>query len=144
MKTLLQCLAIALIAGLASYGLTRWFASSRAPADEMAWLRTEFALSTDQATAIERLHARYGPVCDEHCAQVMATRARLANLQPGTPAQTETAAEMERLTRICTASTRDHLEAVAALMDPQQGARYLELVGAKLAAHTHTEPLGLR
>ncbi len=144
MKTLFQCLALALIAGLASYGLTRWVASTRGQTDEMTWLRTEFALSADQATAIERLHERYGPVCDEHCARIMATRARLAGLQPGTSAQAETAAEMERLTRICTASTRNHLEAVAALMDPRQGARYLELVGAKVAAHTHTEPLGLR
>lgn len=144
MKTLLSCVVIAVLAGLGSYGLTRWIAARGGPADEMAWLRKEFALSDGQAEAIARLHARYGPVCDEHCANVMATRQRLAGLAPGTPAHAEASAEMDRLARVCADSTRRHLEAVAALMDPAQGARYLELIGAKVAAHNHAEPLGLR
>ncbi|GAB1489977.1 hypothetical protein MASR2M8_24340 [Opitutaceae bacterium] len=144
MKTLLSCLLIALLAGLTSFGLTRWIASQRAPANEMAWLRKEFALSAAQADAIEKLHARYSPVCDEHCARVMAAQQRLAGLERGTPAHAEASAEMQRLTQICTESTRSHLEAVAALMDPRQGARYLELVGTKVASHSHAEPLGLR
>ena len=144
MKTLLLCALIAVVAGLTSFGLTRWVASQRAPADEMAWLRQEFALNAQQAEAIARLHARYGPVCDEHCANVMATRQRLAALTPGTPAHAEASAEMERLAQVCSDSTRRHLEAVAALMDPAQGARYLALIGGKIAEHNHAEPLGLR
>jgi hypothetical protein len=143
-KTLLLCALIAVVAGLTSFGLTRWVASQRAPADEMAWLREEFALNAQQAEAIARLHARYGPVCDEHCANVMATRQRLAGLTPGTPAHVEASAEMERLAQVCSDSTRRHLEGVAALMDPTQGARYLALIGGKIAVHNHAEPLGLR
>ncbi len=144
MKTLLSCALIAVVAGLASFGLTRWVAARQAPADEMAWLRKEFALSASQADAIASLHARYGPVCDEHCANVMATRQRLAGLAPGTPAHAEATAQMEKLAQVCSESTRRHLEAVAALMDPAQGARYLALIGSKVAAHNHAEPLGLR
>ncbi len=144
MKTLLPCLLIAVLASVTSFGLTRWIAAQRAPATEMAWLRKEFSLTAVQADAIEKLHARYGPVCDEHCARVMATQQRLAGLERGTPAHAEASAEMARLTQICAESTRGHLEAVAALMDPRQGSRYLELIGAKVASHTHAEPLGLR
>ncbi len=144
MKTFWACAPIAVIAGLASFGLTRWVAARQAPVDEMAWLRQEFALSDRQAEAIAELHARYGPVCDEHCANVMTTRQRLAGLAPGTPAHAEATAEMERLARVCAESTRRHLEAVAALMDPAQGTRYLALIGSKIATHNHAEPLGLR
>lgn len=144
MKTLSLCLLIAVLAGLTSFGLTRWIASSRAPGNEMAWLRKEFALTPAQAAAIENLHARYGPVCDEHCARVMATQQRLAGLEPGTPAHADAMAEMDRLARVCTETTRDHLQAVAALMDPRQGERYLQLIGARIASHSHAEPLGLR
>jgi hypothetical protein len=51
---------------------------------------------------------------------------------------------MERLAQVCSDSTRRHLEGVAALMDPTQGARYLALIGGKIAVHNHAEPLGLR
>jgi len=147
-KTAALCLAIALVAGLVSFGLTRWIAASSAPADEMAWLRQEFALTPAQSEAIERLHADYRPVCAEHCARIMEARERLVALEraggPDTAAHAAAAAEMAQLIRTCTESTRRHLEAVAALMSPDQGRRYLELVGAKVAQHSHAEPFGLR
>lgn len=148
MKTATLCLAIALVAGLASFGVTRWLAASSAPADEMAWLRKEFALTAEQAGAIERLHEAYRPVCTEHCARILEARERLAALERtdgrDSAAYAAAAAAMTQLTRTCTESTRAHLEAVAALMSPEQGRRYLELVGSKVAQHGHAEPFGLR
>lgn len=144
MNSIARYLLVALTAGLLSFGVTRWLASQQAPADEMAWLRREFALSTAQADAIAALHTQYGPVCDEHCARVMAARERLAGLPPGSPEAAAARTDLDRLAQVCTESTRRHLEAVAALMDPAQGERYLQLVGAKLATHSHAEPLGLR
>ena len=53
-------------------------------------------------------------------------------------------AELQRLVATCHDSTQAHLQAVAAAMDPVQGARYLAMIGPRLSAHQHAEPFGLR
>jgi hypothetical protein len=71
-------------------------------------------------------------VCAGHCDDI--ARAR-ASLDAAIDASTRTAAltELDRLKIICTEATRAHLQAVAACMAPDQGARFLALMEPRVA-----------
>lgn len=140
---------VAVVVGLGSYGLTRWLAAPAVgDADEIAWLRREFRLTPGQAEKIEQLHAAYEPVCMEHCMQILATRKQLAAFadsgRQDSAEYRQAQTEMERLKRVCTEATRQHLETVAAAMSPEEGRRYIRLVGPKLSQHEHAQPFGLK
>jgi hypothetical protein len=133
-----------LVAGLASFGLTRWLASPAVVVmnDEITWIRDEFHLSPAQTAAIEKLHDDYFPVCMEHCKLVVAARKSLASA----PVSEKPAAQAEllRLETVCQNATRAHLQRVAAVMPPGEGQRFLALVLPKLTHLEHTSPLGLK
>ena len=94
--------------------------------DALAWLRVEFGLNPDQFRAIEALHRDYSIACGEHCAAILEARKR------GAPA-TEVAA----LERTCEGAMTVHFRAVAALMPPGQGERYLAIVLPRVAGYDH-------
>ena len=138
---------LALVASFVAFAITRRCVSHAMP-DEMTWLREEFALTSAQAAAIEQLNTAYEPVCAAHCQRISAARHRLQALDVAstTPsielADAQTA--WQALCDECTTATRAHLEAVAAQMSPEQGKRYLELVGPKLTRREPGKPFGLR
>jgi len=141
MKRGLTLLAVVLIVGALSYGLTRllWPAPPSSE-DQVAWLTREFALTPAQAAAVEKLHDAYVPVCSDHCARIVAAREKLA-AAPNDPTRQE---EVHRLERVCQESTLDHLRQVAACMAPEQGRRFLALVEPRIRHHDHQGAFGLK
>lgn len=141
----LRLVIIAVTAGLLAFVLTRQFAPAptASPGDELAWVTREFELTPAQAARVQALHDAYRPVCARHCAAILAAQAELA--AAGTPAErTAIAAHLRELTATCHNATLAHLEAVAAVMPPAQGQRYLALIQPRLSSHQHTAPFGLR
>src|ERR1700676_5535075 len=47
---------------------------------ELAWLKSEFALTSAQYDKVLTLHHAYSPVCADHCSRYMAAHRRLADL----------------------------------------------------------------
>ena len=147
MKRWLWLIGLALVAGVAAFTITRRCIDHSMP-DEMAWLRDEFALTPSQAAAIEQLNTAYEPICADHCQRIAQARKRLqsltANPQTSSPDRDAANKEWQSLCEECTTATRVHLEAVATQMSPEQGKRYLELVGPKLTQRNPGKPFGLR
>jgi len=147
MKRWLWLFCLALVVGFAAFAVTQRCMRHALP-DEMTWLREEFAVTAAQADAIEQLNTAYDPVCAEHCRRIGAARHRLQSLlaAPNTPAADLADAQntWQSLCAECTTATRAHLEAVAAQMSPEQGKRYLDLVGPKLTRREPGKPFGLR
>lgn len=141
MRRITLLLVLIVTAGVGSFGLTRWFAKPPIPTDALAWMATEFSLTPAQRTRIAALQADYMVVCDRHCAAIADAKSKLAEASPATRAQAE--ADMQRLEVICIDSTRAHLRAIAAQMEPVAGRRFLALVEPKLAGFRHEAPLGL-
>jgi hypothetical protein len=94
--------------------------------DAMAWLRAEFKLSDAQFAAVKKLHEDYSSVCGEHCAAIMAARERHAP-----------AAEVAALEKTCVDAMTTHFRAVAQLMPPGEGERYLAVVLPRVAGYEH-------
>jgi hypothetical protein len=134
---LLVVAASALAFGL-TYALLR--PAPDTEADEMVWMQNEFHLTPSQASAIERLHADYQPICMEHCKLIKQVRDNLASSADKASAQ----AELSRLEAVCREATQAHLQRVAAVMSPEQGARFLALVAPKVSGQKHDAPLGLK
>ena len=148
MKTFARLVLLALAVGAIAFGLTRWLACPHADADELAWMKTEFHLTSAQTAAIEQLHDDYSPVCMEHCRLIREAGVRLTAFD--TASQRNSAdyaaafAEMNRLKGVCHDATQKHLEAVAAQMSPDEGRRFLDLTLPKLVDQSHAAPLDLR
>lgn len=140
MKRLLVILAVVVLVGAGSYGITRLVVPPPADEDQIVWLTREFKLTPAQAATIEALHLAYIPVCSDHCAAIVAARERLAS----SPADPNLRTEVLRLERICQEATLQHVRAVAAHMDAAQGARFLALVEPRILRHEHHAAFGLK
>ncbi len=143
MSPVVRYTLIALAAAALAFGVTHFcLRPSSADTDEIVWMRTEFKLNDTQVAAIGKLHDDYHPVCMKHCAAIMQARSQLdtASSADKTAAQTE----LVRLEAICRDATLAHLQRVAAVMPPDQGARFLALVGPKVSGQSHDAPLGLK
>lgn len=147
MKRTLWLVVLVVLTGIGAFALTRHYIG-HSNEDEMTWLRREFALTPAQAAAIDKLHRDYEPVCAEHCRRIAEVQAKLHALKTAgaKSAEERSAAEREwnAIADECTTATRVHLEKVAAEMSPDQGRRYLALVGPKLTQHNSGVPFGLR
>lgn len=124
-------LAAAVCAGsfAAFYAWNREPASVREAArhgDALEWLRAEFHLTDKQFAAIKTLHEEYGTQCASHCAAIMAAEKR------GAPP-----AEVTALENACVRSMSEHFRAVAALMAPDEGTRYLQMVLPRIDDYDH-------
>jgi hypothetical protein len=137
MKRFFPLLAVVVLAGAVAFGVTQWVRHKCCP-DENTWLQTEFSLSNEQLAAIKKIRADYGPVCATHCSKLSTEKKRLADLEKKHSRDSAdylaALAAFEALNRECAAATRKHLEAIAAQMPPDQGRRYLEMVGPKITA----------
>jgi hypothetical protein len=140
----------ALVLGAALFGGS-FFAGRRAcvmtltnPADDLAWLRTEFHLSAAEMASIQKLHEGYLPKCAEMCAKIAAQKAELAATLNGATNVSPEAAQ--KLTEIaapraqCQAQMLQHFAEVSRTMPPEQGRRYLaEMQRLTLGFHEQTE-----
>lgn len=154
MKNLLASIALvaglALAVGLATYRSSSDPALSRALAqqDALEWLRMDFQLTESQFAGIKRLHDSYSAVCAEHCRAIqeaVSDRERLAGADRATPAQIAAAdRRVEELRLVCESAIATHVRQCAALMSPEAGARYLELVLPKIKDFDHLAPPTLR
>lgn len=151
MKRLLVFILCTCLAAVGSFMVTRWAgAPKQLPADEqLAWLQAEFQLTPAQAAAVKILHDDYQPVCRDHCQKIQQAKAgrdsakRVAGASAGSVVEAANA-EVERVEAVCRDATQVHLQRVAALMEPVQGARFLALVLPKLAKQSHEGPIGLK
>ena len=138
MKKPLVILILALIAGFAAFGITRKHcttANSNTLLDhlpELAWLKTELALSDAQFSKVAELHDSYRPVCEEMCRRIDDSRARLeavALKSRSTDTELQKAiAEYERVRGECKMKMLEHLYQTAELMNEDQAERYLKAV----------------
>lgn len=135
----LLLLVLAVVAGLLGYGVTRL--ALRTPAAELSsadaqldWLAREFKLDAAVRAEVARLQADYEPICEAHCAAIADAQAALRRSGPNDPAARSLAeAEIERLKQVCAESTQAHLRSVAALMTPDQAARFLAMMQPHVA-----------
>lgn len=134
----LLILPLAIAAGLLAYLGTRMAMPSPDPAPDaaakLAWLAREFSLTPAQTAEIDRLQKAYAPVCAEHCEKIAAAEAALA-AAPDEERRAAARRELARVELLCAEATRAHLEAVAALMPPDQAARFLAMMEPRVA-HT--------
>lgn len=137
----LRFAALVLAAGLLGYTLTRLILPPPAPAEvaapeaQIQWLAREFKLTPAQISEVLRLQSAYAPVCAGHCAAIIQARKDLSASGLSPEARAAVEAELARLKRVCTEATRAHLQAVAAVMPPGQGSRFLALMEPRIA-HT--------
>ncbi|WP_043582152.1 periplasmic heavy metal sensor [Geminisphaera colitermitum] len=149
MKRLLYTALAALAACALAFGLTHWLGCvphATAGNDTLAWLQKEFALTPAQTDAIQKLHAAYEPICEEHCRRIQETRTRLAaaSAAPDASAHAAAQSDLDHLTRLCRDTTLAHLRQVASQMTPEQGRRFLALTEPKLETAPHDQPMGLK
>jgi len=135
---------VVLIAGGAAFALTRHF-STPVPTiiNEVEWLTQEFQLDNAQSLKIAALHTAYQPICADHCAAIISAKDRIDAAKNETALAAAEVA-LRQLKQTCHDSTRAHLQAVAGVMDPVQGQRYLDLISPRLSDHAHAEPFGLK
>ena len=121
--------------------------SAVAKRDTMAWLQADFHLTDTQLAAVRELHASYAGTCAEHCRKIQeATRARnaLEAAKGDKIALDKAQAQINSMRRICESAIEAHVRSVAALMSPEDGRRYLQLVLPKIAHFDHSEAPDLR
>jgi hypothetical protein len=100
--------------------------------NELTWLGKEFQLSPEQIKHVEQLHSAYEPRCMAMCRKIAENNAQLDRL---IAEGNELTPEMERLLREsadiqieCRREMLSHIYSVAAVMPPEQGARYIKLL----------------
>ena len=134
---LLAVLAVAVAAYFGCYHLaTRQTREMLGDEDNMMWLRTEFALTDEQARAIAQLQADYEPQCMEMCARIAKSSARLQKLLQASAAMSpelEAAVREAGQTRAdCHAATLAQAFAISAHMAPAQAVRYRAMIAERV------------
>lgn len=144
MSPLVRYILLAVTAAALAFGLTYILLrpAHHVEIDEMAWIQKEFHLTPAQTAAIDQLHADYHPVCMEHCKRI--TQARKILASASSEARPAAQAELTRLEAICHDATLAHVQRVAGAMSPEEGARFLKLVGPKVSGQHHDAPFGLK
>lgn len=152
MKRLWALLGLAVVATVGGYWITAQRHADEVdslaatPRGSLEWLRVEFGLTDEQFAAIEDKHREYAGVCTRHCADILAARESLQQLRDeSAPADAIATAEtqLRELEAMCNIATRAHVRAVAALMPPDAGRRYQDLVEPHLASQAHDGSRGL-
>ena len=115
--------------------------------DVETWLRHEFRLTETQMAAIRRLQGQYEEECEQHCAAINAARQALRELEQrgASPSAVQTQQAVVRAKEaFCEQAITVHLRRVAALMPPEQGQRYLDLLLPRVARFDHQHAPNLR
>ena len=114
------------------------------PADDLAWLRTEFQLSDAEMAHVRELHEGYMPKCAAMCTRIAAKKTELETALAGATnvdanAQ-EKLKELAELRAQCQAQMLQHFIEVSRAMPPEQGRRYLaEMQRMTITAHEQLE-----
>lgn len=137
MKRALIILLAGLALGTATYFLcfrmaTQPMRQVASVENELAWLAMEFRLTPEQTLQVKALHSAYEPRCMEMCRKIAENNVQLDRL---IAAKREFTPEMDRLLRDsaeiqieCRRDMLTHIYAVAAVMPPEQGERYIGLL----------------
>ena len=138
----LLILLIALVSAIAGYAIYYGSATAKAkamlrePAGEMEWLRREFRLSDEEFARIEKMHREYAPTCAAMCEKIARSNERLDALISASKTPTpEVRAALHESTVVqeeCRQAMLGHVYAVCGEMSPEQGARYLKMMKARL------------
>lgn len=148
MTRLIRYWALVVLVAAAAYGLTRYYTSHRQAEDQWTWLQNEFHLTGVQLARIRTLHEAYEPVCAGHCRRVAATNERLAELRRAgredTPDYLKTLDQWEAIKHECNEATFKYLQTVAAVMNPADGRRYLDMMVPRIVRPDRIGPLGIR
>lgn len=140
--------ALALGAGCIAYVCQRETMPKAAAddGDALLWLRHEFKLPADKMARIEKMHAAYQVVCEEHCRIIRNARVGLRKLREAqAPASEITAAEAKskEVDLICTTSLETHMREIASVIGGEDGRRYLSIVLPRVANYDHAGAPGL-
>jgi hypothetical protein len=134
MRRLLCVVAVALLAFLGAFWMTRYYSSAGYHTTildsmpELTWLRNELRLTEEQFQKVAALHKEYRPECVQLCAKIDQARekVRLA-AEKGNELNPELAAALEEQARVhaeCQRAMVGHIYKTAALMDHAQAERY--------------------
>ncbi|MBN8457342.1 MAG: hypothetical protein J0M04_05825 [Verrucomicrobia bacterium] len=138
-------LAVAILSGVGAFCVTRTIRSHEGgaahpmsyatagrpgPAEEVAWMKTEFGLSDTEMQKVEQLHISYIPRCDENCRRIELAGAKVARLaKQATGMNDDLAAairEEEKARADCRLELMEHLYKTAAAMPPEAGKKFLQ------------------
>ena len=121
--------------GAATFAACYWIsasihsASDQTQTNELAWLGREFQLSAPELERIRVLHQGYRPQCEAMCARIAAKNRELVeHLRSATNvtrAVEQSLTEIGQLRAECQVQMLRHFQAVARLMPPEPGRRYL-------------------
>jgi hypothetical protein len=114
--------------------------------DSLLWLRHEFNLSGETFARIEKLHAEYQVVCEDHCRAIRDSRSALKRLREAqAPASDVAAAETKakQVDLICTTSLETHMREIADVIGGSEGRRYLSVVLPRIAGFDHAAAPGV-
>ena len=121
-------------------------AHSVACGDTHCWFRCEFGLDDKTCAAIDRAQAKFAVDCTRHCREVAEARAALDKLPAAAAPEARAGAELalKAADAHCRAAREEHARKLAAMMPPEAGARYLEIVLPRLRALDHLGAPGRR
>jgi hypothetical protein len=106
------------------------------PEGEMEWLKREYHLSDAQFARIQRLHREYTPTCDLMCEKIVKANAKLDKLinanRTFAPEVDGALSEFVAVQSECRRALLGHVYAVSAEMSPEDGARYVEMMKARI------------
>jgi hypothetical protein len=96
------------------------------------WLKSEFSLNEHQAAQITALQSQYAKACEEMCARINETDARVADLIRSQKIVTseirKALSESDRLRTECRLKMLEHCYEVANAMPEEERDKYIEMV----------------
>lgn len=147
MKRGLIVLVCVLLAGFAGFWLMR---SQKAPRHhgtiidsmpELAWVKTDLKLTDAQFGKVSDLHAAYRPKCADMCRSLAEAHEAIEALAEKDRRMTpELEAAIRRHAAVhaaCQQAMLEHLYQTAALLDPGQATRYLEVMVPEALESAH-------
>lgn len=97
---------------------------------ELEWVKKEFQLSDQQFAKVRELHIDYRPKCEEMCQRISEAhdkvKAAVENHDAMSPELEKAIADHARVHGECQQAMLAHLNKTAAVLDDEQGRRYLE------------------
>jgi hypothetical protein len=141
-----------LAAGALAFGLAFWLQTRNTQAlvaegsgGGLAWLRTEFGLTSEQFERVAALHEAYKPVCADLCRRVMEENGKLERMAMEERRLTEPLRQQVLATGqardACRAAMLEHLYAVARELPPEAAERYLRMMLAQTCVIEDARPV---
>lgn len=142
MKRLIIVLLLTGLVSLIGYILSYEMATRHArtmlanPNCGMIWLQQEYHLTDAQYAKIVKMHEDYRPTCDRMCQRIAEANAKLnrliASSNSVTPEIDVALKEWAMLQNECREAMLQHVYAVSAEMNPEDGKRYVKMATARI------------